>query len=236
MDNSYRELYDKSYFDRLHQLDSIGSNTYRESQRLETIELLCKPGITDDVLELGCGTGFYTGLLAPRVHKIVGVDFSPTAIEMAISQFQRDNVEFLVASIEKLDMLSDNSFGKILAIDVLEHLSEIQLEASLREVARLLKHNGVFVFFTPCRSHWIERLKAKNIILKQFREHIGVLTEREYYQITQALGLEVRHVLRYETCIPVWRVFERILKRIPGIGNIFVSRLGIAVYKKICSV
>ncbi|UCG79961.1 MAG: hypothetical protein JSV60_08300, partial [Desulfobacterales bacterium] len=70
---------------------------------------------------------------------------------------------------------------------------------------------------------------SKNIIIKQIREHIGVRSEAVYRQIMQEHGLEVKSVLRYETCIPILRTAERKLKRIPLIGNLFVSRLGMAV-------
>ncbi|UCD86476.1 MAG: class I SAM-dependent methyltransferase [Desulfobacterales bacterium] len=227
--NRYHQLYNTAYYERLHRLNSIGNNAYREAQRLETIEVLCKPDVSDEVLELGCGTGFYTRLLAPRVHRIVGVDFSATAIEKAIAHGQADNVQFFIGDIQNLSMFPESSFDKILAIDILEHLSDFQLRAALREVVCLLREGGAFVFFTPCRTHWIESLKSKNIIIKQIREHIGVRSEAVYRQIMQEHGLEVKSVLRYETCIPILRTAERKLKRIPLIGNLFVSRLGMAV-------
>lgn len=227
--NPYQRLYGRAYFESLHELNSIGNNAYREAQRLETIEALCNPDITDEVLELGCGTGLYTRLLSPHVYRVVGVDFSAIAIEKAIAQGQGDNIQFVIGDVQNLNMFPDSAFDKILAIDVLEHLSDSQLRASLREIVRLLKRDGVFVFFTPCRSHWIEWLKSRDILVKQMREHVGVRSEADYRQIIQDHGLEVTSVLRYETCIPILRMAERILKRIPMIGNLFVSRLGIAV-------
>jgi SAM-dependent methyltransferase len=227
--NPYQRLYGRAYFDGLHQLNRIGNNAYREAQRLETIEALFDPSISDEVLELGCGTGFYTRLLSSRVYRIVGVDFSATAVEKAIVQEQAENIQYVIGDIQNLSMLPDSAFDKILAIDVLEHLSHFQLQASLREIVRLLKKDGLFVFFTPCGSHWIEWLKSRDIIVKQIREHIGVRSEAEYCQIIQDYGLEVKSILRYETCIPILRMAERKLKRMPVIGDLFVSRLGIAV-------
>lgn len=229
--NPYESLYDEDYFKRLHQLNLTGNNVYREQQRLETIEVLCSPSSDDLVLELGCGTGLYTRLLAPRVRKIVGVDFSSIAIEQAIAQGKESNLEFIVGDIQNLAMFPDQTFDKILAIDLVEHLSNPQLENSLGEIARLLKKDGLFIFFTPCRSHWIERLKGQNFVLKQFEEHVGVRTEVEYRRIIRHVGLDVKTVLHYETCIPGLRVFERVFKKAPIIGNLFVSRLGIAVSK-----
>ncbi len=227
--NRYHKLYDTAYYERLHRLNSIGNNAYREAQRLETIEVLCKPHISDKVLELGCGTGFYTRLLAPRVHRIVGIDFSATAIEKAVAQGQADNVQFVIGDMQNLSMFPDSLFDKILAIDVLEHLSDSQLHTCLGQIARLLYKGGAFVFFTPCGSHWIERLKSRNIMIRQIRGHVGVRSEAAYRRVMRERGLAVKRVLRYETCIPILRKAERKLKSIPLIGNLFVSRLGIAV-------
>jgi ubiquinone/menaquinone biosynthesis C-methylase UbiE len=141
------------------------------------------------------------------------------------------NIEYILADIQNLEIFPAESFDKILAIDVLEHLSNPQLEAVLVEVRRILKKDGVLAFFTPCRSHWIECLKDKNIVLKQFEEHIGVRTEKEYRQVVAGLDLKVKSVLRYETCLPILRSFDRILKTIPVAGNLFVSRIAMAVSK-----
>jgi SAM-dependent methyltransferase len=224
-----KEPYDITYYEKLNRLGLIGNNAYRERQRLQTIERLCRPGPADDVLELGCGSGHYTRWLARRVRRIIGVDFSGAAIDKARLLGMEDNMQYAVKDICSLSLFGNDSFDKIIAIDVLEHLSDDQLPGALSEVNRLLRAPGVFVFFTPSRSHWIEQLKHKNIILKQTAGHIGVRTEEEYRSIVEHQGLKIKEVIRYETCIPLWRVIEGNMKDIPSVGEFFVSRLGVAV-------
>ncbi len=221
--------YDGAYYEKLNRLNLIGNNAYRERQRLETIERLGRPGPADDVLELGCGSGHYTRWLADRVRKITGVDFSEAAIEKARSLGMKDNMQYAVADICSLSLFRDHSFDRILAIDVLEHLPDDHLAGALSEVERLLRAHGVFVFFTPCRSHWLERLKHRNIIFRQTTGHIGVRTEGEYRSIVERQGLKIKEVIRYETCIPLWRIIEGKMKDMSSTGGFFVSRLGMSV-------
>jgi cyclopropane fatty-acyl-phospholipid synthase-like methyltransferase len=224
-----KPLYDSAYYEKLNRLHFVGNNAFRERQRLQTIERLCRPDPTDEVLELGCGSGHYTRWLAGRVRKMTGVDFSPAAIEKARSMGMQDNVQYAVADICSLSLFRDHSFDKIIAIDVLEHLPDDHLAGALSEAARLLKAHGVFVFFTPCRSHWVERLKHGNMIFRQTTGHIGVRTEEEYRRLVEHHGLRIKDVIRYETCIPLWRMIEGKMKDVPSIGDFFVSRLGVAV-------
>ncbi len=224
-----KPLYDRRYYEKLNRFSLIGNNAFRERQRLHTIETLCRPGPADDVLELGCGSGRYTRWLAGRVRAVTGVDFSGAAIEKARSLGMRGNMQYAVANICSLGLFPDHRFDKIIAIDVLEHLSDADLPDTLSEVRRLLKAQGVFVFFTPCRSHWLERLKGRNLFFRQTAGHIGVRTEREYRDIVSRQELEIRKIVRYETCIPLWRVIEGKIKDRASSGGLFVSRLGVAV-------
>src|SRR5205809_8018903 len=53
------------------------------------------------VLELGCGTGKHTALLAEIVERICAIDFSPSMIGKARDKLRLDNVSCEVADITK---------------------------------------------------------------------------------------------------------------------------------------
>lgn len=226
-----RNLYDEVYFRRLNRLNRIGNNPYRESQRLDVIERLCRPMREDRVLELGCGAGVYTRLLASRARGVVGVDFSEAAIRMARSENSAENIRYVLADIQNLSPFPPETFQKVVAIDVLEHLTDDQFDSVLLEVNRILGRQGLFILFTPCRTHWIERLKSRNLLLKQTPGHIGVRTEQKIRDAIQRSGLQVKEVIRYETCIPVLRLLEQYIIKLQPIGNHFVSRLGMSASK-----
>lgn len=223
--------YDEKYFEGLNKHGFWGNNRYREAQRMRTLRVLCQPQKDDDVLELGCGTGRYTKYLAHLVRRIVGVDFSEAAIIKARSGRNAENIQYVLADIQHLDQFPRETFRKIVAIDVLEHLPDDQLAGVLNEANRLLTRQGLFMLFTPCRTHWIERLKGRNILLKQTTGHVGVRSEQEIRNYMGRSGLQVKEVIRFETCIPVLRMLERHLKKLPVIGTLFVSRLGMSASK-----
>jgi ubiquinone/menaquinone biosynthesis C-methylase UbiE len=98
-------------------------------------------------LELGCGTGFFTLNL-----KLAGVldeghvtDLSPGMVEVAKRNAESlgFSVEGRVADAERLPY-DDDTFDLVVGHAVLHHIPDVEL--SLREVLRVLKPGGRFVF------------------------------------------------------------------------------------------
>lgn len=56
---------------------------------------------SDIVLDLGCGTGYGTDILSGAANKVTGVDFEQSNINCCIEKHQNDNVEFVLANLEK---------------------------------------------------------------------------------------------------------------------------------------
>ena len=50
-----------------------------------------------DVLELACGTGLWTQLLAPLCNRVTAVDASPETINLCRERVQARNVDYIVA-------------------------------------------------------------------------------------------------------------------------------------------
>jgi len=110
------------------------------------------------VLDLGCGSGRDVYALAQMVGEtgqVVGVDMTEEQLEVAAKHrtfhreafgFVRDNVEFCLGYIERLDMLdlADASFDVVVSNCVV-NLSPDK-DAVLRQVHRLLKPGGEFYF------------------------------------------------------------------------------------------
>ncbi len=67
-------------------------------ERRETVDdLNLKPG--DVVLDLGCGPGLWTHLLAEKVKpngRVVGVDFSPDLIKYAVENLKKDSLSNII--------------------------------------------------------------------------------------------------------------------------------------------
>jgi ubiquinone/menaquinone biosynthesis C-methylase UbiE len=118
------------------------------------------------VLDLGCGSGWATRLLAALAPQglVVGVDISDEMIEAArASSIEFGNVRFEVGSAERLPFDS-GFFTHAFSMESLYYYADMR--AALREVRRVLADGGEFVTVVDLYrenepSHqWIEQLKV----------------------------------------------------------------------------
>lgn len=99
-----------------------------------------------DVLEYGCGTGSYAFALADRGARVVGIDISNTAIEMAQARgYPRDNPRFQLGNAEALDF-PDQSFDVVVGTSIIHHLD---VGRAVKELRRVLRLGGRAVFYEP---------------------------------------------------------------------------------------
>jgi ubiquinone/menaquinone biosynthesis C-methylase UbiE len=96
----------------------------------------------DTILEIGCGTGKNTSLLAQIGHTIEAVDFSDGMIAKAREKVQAGNVRFSLMDITQPWEYPDESFDLIVCNLVLEHIAD--LSHVFAEAARTLQHGGHF--------------------------------------------------------------------------------------------
>ncbi len=103
-------------------------------------------GRDHDILDIGCGEGFFAVELKKDGNRIVGVDAIGSANRHeALEQFVSADLN---AFSEKLVRdLGERRFDRVLLLDVLEHL--VQPERILAEAGRLLKDNGRIVVSLP---------------------------------------------------------------------------------------
>ena len=100
---------------------------------------------TAQVLELGCGTGEYTALLAGTGATIAALDLSAELLHVARSRGLPSVVRFLRGDAERLPF-PDGQFDAVVGNAVLHHL---RLDAALREIRRVLRPGGRCAFTEP---------------------------------------------------------------------------------------
>ena len=114
------------------------------------ISLLKEYQVTDGtVVELGCGTGKMTRLLADAGYDMVGVDNSAEMLEIAgerQEEEERNDILYLLQDMRELEL-----FGNIRAVvSVCDSMNYIMEPEDLKKVFGLVKEylaeNGVFIF------------------------------------------------------------------------------------------
>jgi 2-polyprenyl-3-methyl-5-hydroxy-6-metoxy-1,4-benzoquinol methylase len=97
------------------------------------------------VLELGCGTAYFTRELAETGAAITAIDISPELLEAARARCPADNVKFEVQNAYELSH-ADASFDSVVGSSVLHHL---ELGRAISEIYRVLKPGGMICFTEP---------------------------------------------------------------------------------------
>jgi SAM-dependent methyltransferase len=112
------------------------------------------------VLDVACGEGYGSALLASRAAHVTGVDVSDAAVAHARAAYgERANLEFVQASCTALPF-PDASFDTVASFETLEHI-EAQA-AFLDQVARVLKPGGVFVLSCPNKAEYSDKRDFAN--------------------------------------------------------------------------
>ena len=102
------------------------------------------------VLDLGCGNGSLSHVIAEQGCEVVGVDTSAPGI--AISRQSFPECQFIQADIYELpdtDMLQ--SFDVVLAIEVIEHL--LYPKELAKTAKKCLNRGGRLIISTPCHGY-----------------------------------------------------------------------------------
>jgi SAM-dependent methyltransferase len=99
-----------------------------------------------EVLDLACGEGYGSHLMAETASRVVGMDVASEAVEQAQEQYQRDNLSYRQGSATSIPFDSD-SFDVVVSFETIEHLAE-QAEM-LAEFRRVLRPDGLLIISSP---------------------------------------------------------------------------------------
>jgi 2-polyprenyl-3-methyl-5-hydroxy-6-metoxy-1,4-benzoquinol methylase len=139
------------------------------------------PGAT--AVDLGCGDGYFSHLLADKGYRVTGVDGMATAIEHArkavAATATGNHIDFQVGSVYDTQ-LPAHSADLIACLDVIEHLDDPA--RLLAEIQRIGKKGARVVIGTPIRfTHRpFDKYHVREFFVDEFRELLAkVLTVEE---------------------------------------------------------
>lgn len=97
------------------------------------------------VLDLACGTGTLTGMLAKRGYQMIGVDGAAEMLAEAAAKPDSGEVLYLHQSLTELDLYGTVD-AVICSLDSLNYLPPEDVDETLRRVFLFLAPGGVFAF------------------------------------------------------------------------------------------
>lgn len=155
---SRAKLYETAY-------NHPGKDTLPDASRLPTIHprrarrlLLFKQVMgtpAGPVLEIGCGTGDLTVLMARSAPKVVAIDLASQQLKLAKVRAAQDpaiaeRIEFIRMNAIQLE-LPDDSFEFAASTSMIEHLHPDDVDIHLKEVCRVLRPGGRYLVWCPNR-------------------------------------------------------------------------------------
>ena len=107
------------------------------------------PDKVDNLLDVGCGTGFYFPLLREHAENVTGIDVSTSMLEEARELIrEKDLANCRVGEYSALAIpFEDNSMDVVHSWDFLHHVSD--LPQALSEISRVLRPGGHYVALEP---------------------------------------------------------------------------------------
>ncbi len=115
--------------------------------RVRAVLAYLDPQPGDQILDCGCGLGFYLMALSRLAScQLYGLDYDLQALLFAQRQVRGARVGPCLGDVYHLPY-ADGRFDKVLLSEVLEHLDDDQ--AGLREVWRVLRPGGMLVVTVP---------------------------------------------------------------------------------------
>ncbi|TIN25422.1 MAG: class I SAM-dependent methyltransferase [Mesorhizobium sp.] len=141
--------YDKSNYDR-----GLSAAVLRNTHAL--VERPFGPDVMfPQVLEVGAGTLAHLPFVRHRFERYIASDFDQSVLDAVKDAPHPKGVELLKLDGSSLPF-QDNSFNRLIATHVLEHVPFPHL--AIQEWVRVLKPGGVLSLILPCDPGWAWRL------------------------------------------------------------------------------
>ncbi|HED64782.1 MAG TPA: methyltransferase domain-containing protein [Planctomycetes bacterium] len=137
------------------------------------------------VLDIACGNGFGTRLLAERGFDVLGGDLDPGVIEMAENGLGANSrAEYAVLDATALD-LEGERFDAVVTMETIEH---VDARSMLREAFRVLRPGGVLVLSTPQNALGEVPINPEHLreySLEEIEELVG-----EHFEVREVIGIK----------------------------------------------
>ena len=129
------------------------------------------------VLDIACGEGYGSALIAGVAKSVIGVDISEETVLHAKEKYKQDNLQFTTGSCSAIP-IEDNSVDLIVSFETIEHHN--QHTEMLEEFLRVLTPDGVVIISSPDKHEYSDVPEYSNSF------HIKELYSDEFRQLMES--------------------------------------------------
>jgi len=150
------------------------------------------------ILDLGCGPGLYSRLLAEKGHQVTGVDFSEHSIKYAMKTAKENNLEIEYQQKNYLELKDKEEYDLVILIftdfGVLPPDDRARL---LSNIHQTLKPGGFFLFDVLNDTRMDQRVNDKTWDISEK----GFWRENPYLVLSDSFLYPENKVVLYQHCV-----------------------------------
>ena len=131
------------------------------------------------VLDVACGEGYGSHLLATSARAVEGVDIDSGTVSHATERYRAPNLKFQCADVLALPF-NDAHFDRVVCFETLEHLHDH--EGLVNELKRVLKPEGLLILSSPNKASSSDEDAHDNPFhcKELYRDELEALLERHF--------------------------------------------------------
>jgi ubiquinone/menaquinone biosynthesis C-methylase UbiE len=198
-----------------------GEDTYQEKLIKPNLLRILAPKAGEQVLDVGCGQGFFAREIAKAGAQVVGIDVAAELIKIAKTQAGPKET-YLTLSAEKMTGLANHRFDAAICILALQNIKN--MPAAILEISRVLKPSGRCVmvlnhptFRIPNGSSWSYD-EETNIQYRNINKYLSEISQQ--VDMTQGITNPKQKKFTYSYHHPLQVYFKAFSK-----ANLAVTRL-----------
>ena len=111
------------------------------------------------VLDVACGEGYGSRLLAGVAAEVAGVDIDEATIKHATQKYQAPNLHFITGAADAIPF-EDQRFDLVVSFETIEHHD--RHEEMMQEIKRVLKPGGMLIISSPDKLYYSDVPGYKN--------------------------------------------------------------------------
>jgi 2-polyprenyl-3-methyl-5-hydroxy-6-metoxy-1,4-benzoquinol methylase len=141
------------------------------------------------VLDIACGEGYGSSLLAQNATHVTGVDINDDIVKQAATKYKKQHLEFFTGTVENIPA-SDKQFEVVVSFETLEHIADHT--KMMAEIKRVLKHDGLLIISTPDKKNYTDKTGRNNPFhVKELYEEEFKTLLHQYFKNVQVLNQQI---------------------------------------------